>query len=437
MITVDAARIPQEAELDHLRAMHEIRAFEDESHRCSPRAWSAAARTSARARRRWRSALPRAPRRRHDDLHLPRPRRRARDGRAARPGVRRDPGQGRRALPRQGRLDAPHRRERRRARLVRDRRRPPPDRDRARRSPPRYRGTDDGHALLLRRRGRRTSAPSTRRSTWPRSGSCRSSSCARTTSTASTRRSRRPPRSSASPIAPTATRWPERRIDGNDVLARARRRSAEAVERARAGGGPTLIEALTYRHKGHSRSDPATYRPAGRARARGSSATRSSLLERRSRDRGRPTPSGLDGRARRPQPRWPSALERAQRVAGPGPLELALRGRLRMEREPSTYKEADHARRIGRRAGGRRGRVPDRRGHRRRRRCLQDDGGALRPLRRRAACWTRRSPSRRSSGLRDRGGDRAACDRSPRSCSPTSPASASTRSRTSCRRTGT
>ena len=33
MITVDAARIPQEAELDHLRAMHEIRAFEDECHR--------------------------------------------------------------------------------------------------------------------------------------------------------------------------------------------------------------------------------------------------------------------------------------------------------------------------------------------------------------------------------------------------------------------
>ncbi len=37
----------------------------------------------------------------------------------------------------------------------------------------------------------------------------------------------------------------------------------EAVERARAGDGPTLIEAKTYRYKGHSRSDPATYRPAG------------------------------------------------------------------------------------------------------------------------------------------------------------------------------
>ena len=36
-----------------------------------------------------------------------------------------------------------------------------------------------------------------------------------------------------------------------------------ATERARAGHGPTLIEAKTYRYRGHSRTDPATYRPAG------------------------------------------------------------------------------------------------------------------------------------------------------------------------------
>jgi TPP-dependent pyruvate/acetoin dehydrogenase alpha subunit len=50
------------------------------------------------------------------------------------------------------------------------------------------------------------------------------------------------------------------RIDGNDVegvLAT----TAEAVARARAGEGPTFIEAMTYRHKGHSRTDPGTYRP--------------------------------------------------------------------------------------------------------------------------------------------------------------------------------
>lgn len=49
-------------------------------------------------------------------------------------------------------------------------------------------------------------------------------------------------------------------VDGNDVLA-VYEATREAVERAREGKGPTLIECKTYRHKGHSRFDPATYRP--------------------------------------------------------------------------------------------------------------------------------------------------------------------------------
>jgi TPP-dependent pyruvate/acetoin dehydrogenase alpha subunit len=48
-------------------------------------------------------------------------------------------------------------------------------------------------------------------------------------------------------------------VDGNDVLA-VYQASREAVERARAGEGPTLIECKTYRQCGHSRSDPRTYR---------------------------------------------------------------------------------------------------------------------------------------------------------------------------------
>ena len=51
-------------------------------------------------------------------------------------------------------------------------------------------------------------------------------------------------------------------VDGNDVVA-VHDSVARAVARARAGDGPTLIEALTYRHHGHSRTDPATYRPDG------------------------------------------------------------------------------------------------------------------------------------------------------------------------------
>jgi TPP-dependent pyruvate/acetoin dehydrogenase alpha subunit len=49
-------------------------------------------------------------------------------------------------------------------------------------------------------------------------------------------------------------------VDGNDadaVLAVATR----AIQRARDGDGPSLIEAVTYRHGGHSRADPGKYRP--------------------------------------------------------------------------------------------------------------------------------------------------------------------------------
>ena len=51
-------------------------------------------------------------------------------------------------------------------------------------------------------------------------------------------------------------------VDGNDVVA-VRAAAGAAVDRARAGDGPTLIEAETYRQQGHSRSDPAAYRPPG------------------------------------------------------------------------------------------------------------------------------------------------------------------------------
>lgn len=44
-------------------------------------------------------------------------------------------------------------------------------------------------------------------------------------------------------------------VDGMDVLA-VRTVAQEAVERARAGEGPTLIECLTYRFRGHSLADP-------------------------------------------------------------------------------------------------------------------------------------------------------------------------------------
>ena len=52
---------------------------------------------------------------------------------------------------------------------------------------------------------------------------------------------------------------PGRRVDGMDVLA-VHRVAAEALAHCREGHGPFLIEAQTYRYRGHSMSDPAKYR---------------------------------------------------------------------------------------------------------------------------------------------------------------------------------
>ncbi len=75
------------------------------------------------------------------------------------------------------------------------------------------------------------------------------------------------PYASTTPVDTIAERaasygMPGVRIDGNDVE-QVRATAIEAVERARSGDGPTLLEAMTYRQVGHSRSDPAKYRPEG------------------------------------------------------------------------------------------------------------------------------------------------------------------------------
>jgi len=51
-------------------------------------------------------------------------------------------------------------------------------------------------------------------------------------------------------------------VDGQDADA-VYRSAKEALDKARAGGGPSLVEYMTYRYSGHSRADPAKYRPAG------------------------------------------------------------------------------------------------------------------------------------------------------------------------------
>src|SRR5262249_16112833 len=51
-------------------------------------------------------------------------------------------------------------------------------------------------------------------------------------------------------------------VDGQDVDA-VHAAVGEAVARARQGDGPSLLEMKTYRYRGHSRTDPAKYRPDG------------------------------------------------------------------------------------------------------------------------------------------------------------------------------
>jgi len=49
-------------------------------------------------------------------------------------------------------------------------------------------------------------------------------------------------------------------VDGNDVMA-VYETARAAIGQARSGGGPTLVEAVTYRITGHSRRDPCNYQP--------------------------------------------------------------------------------------------------------------------------------------------------------------------------------
>lgn len=63
-------------------------------------------------------------------------------------------------------------------------------------------------------------------------------------------------------VRATSYGMPSEIVDGQ-VIADVEAAITRALDRARAGDGPTLIECKTYRYSGHSRADAATYRPEG------------------------------------------------------------------------------------------------------------------------------------------------------------------------------
>ena len=124
------------------------------------------------------------------------------------------------------------------------------------------------HQRHLPRRRRGQPGPGLREpSTWPRSGSCRSSTSSRTTSTAWAPRVERASARTELYKRGEAYGIPGEQVDGMDVLAV--RAAAEQGGGARARRqGPDILEMKTYRYRGHSMSDPAKYRTQGGGRSR-------------------------------------------------------------------------------------------------------------------------------------------------------------------------
>ena len=110
-------------------------------------------------------------------------------------------------------------------------------------------------------------------------------------------------RAGRSPAARSSARegfgMPRREVDGSDFFA-VYEAAREAIERARGGGGPTLLHVKLNRYYGHFEGDAQTYRGAGRGRRSTRPPRTRSMQLPPARDRGRPA---RRQRARRDRPR--------------------------------------------------------------------------------------------------------------------------------------
>ena len=165
----------------------------------------------------------------------------------------------------------------------------------------------------------RIGATSTRTSTSPPRGGCRSFTSARTTAgrsrnaitATSPRRSSPAPPATASPASPSMGR----------MSRRCARRSCEAAARARAGEGPTLIEARTIRLRGHWAGDNAAYRADADQEA---GEDPLDLLAARLLDRGEATDDRRRGAHRRRERRWRRRWSAPRRHRDVTPADLGV-----------------------------------------------------------------------------------------------------------------
>ena len=120
-----------------------------------------------------------------------------------------------------------------------------------------------------------------------------------------------------------------------------RRRRVRAVARARAGDGPSLVEAVTYRHGGHSRADPAKYRPDEEV-AEWMGRDPIPILPRAAARGGRRRGDAWTGSTRRAAARSTGATEEARDGAVPrsGHARDRALGRRRLRVAELTYREA-------------------------------------------------------------------------------------------------
>jgi TPP-dependent pyruvate/acetoin dehydrogenase alpha subunit len=108
-------------------------------------------------------------------------------------------------------------------------------------------------------------------------------------------------------------------IDGNDVEA-VHEAAREAVGRCRAGRGPFLLEAETYRRHGHYEGDPQRYKPAEESEA-WRALDPLSIAEGRLLERGEGSAEAVDSMRARARARIEAAVERARAAPPPAPEE--------------------------------------------------------------------------------------------------------------------